>query len=76
MGMKDVNIIEALLKEYSDKDLVHYCSQQLNFIARSISKEATPENMYRQMGAVLQLNEYLKAVDQRMNRLEKSAVVQ
>lgn len=73
--MKDVNIIEALFKTYSDKEMLHYISTQLQFVANTIKRDSSPENMYKQMGSILQLNEYLKALDNKMNHIEKSPTV-
>lgn len=73
--MKDVNIIEALFEKYSDGELVHYVTKQMTFLANSIKKDSSPENMYKQMGAILQLAEYLKAIDGRMNRIEKTPTI-
>ena len=76
MEVKEIDLTEVVLKQFKDKEVIHFVSKQLDVISRSISKDSTPENMYKNMGAILRANEFLKAVDQRMNRAKKSVVVQ
>lgn len=67
--VKKVNVEEALLKQYSDKELIHYIVSEMNRAYEFGSKEdATDLSMltYR-MARVGSCIDLLSAVDKRMN---------
>lgn len=68
--MKQVEISKTLLKEYTDKELIHYISENLKRIAVTATTEK-PEWKEVNYGAITvdiqHLSAILSAVDERMN---------
>lgn len=72
--MKEIKVVDTLLKEYKDADLVHYLATQLKRF-NSISLEDADWNDYT-FGAIMtdieHLSEIASAVDNRMNKNSSS----
>lgn len=72
LGMKEVDILGTLLNKYTNGEMVHYVTTQLELTVAALRKDSSPENLLKQMGSIQQAYAYLKAVDEKMNRTPKN----
>jgi hypothetical protein len=71
-GMKEVDVLGTLLDKYSNGEMIHYATAQLNAVANALRQDSSPENMLKQMGAIMRIAEYFKAIDEKMNNKPKN----
>lgn len=76
--VKEVNISETVLKEYSEKDIVHYLAKSLKQMSLS-SRGADPTAMIVSYGAMVtdaaRLSAIATALDKKMNKDTQDAKI-
>lgn len=70
--MKEVKVTDTLLKEYNDKELVHFLAAKLKAIVGRLDPLLDEENIALEYGnamvVIAELSEIASAVDKRMNK--------